>query len=248
MFFIVIGMEVMEYIEKGRLSSVPKAIMLLISLAVLFVSTFISKIDSAEKENLKAALERENIYFDSDKRAKKLFYRGIRGYYSGNFSVAYYYLQKAAEKAKGPEAAARAYCYIGRSAIAEKKYTRAVQSLKKSTELDRGYSIAWNNLAGAYHLINEKEKFRQACETGLLYCPADASLNSKLGRYYFDITEYEKAFDCFKKAERIDASNAVFTMNTALTYAALGDRENAEINFNKAKKRDIPTATMHTDI
>lgn len=230
-------MSVLEYLETGRTGNIAKTLSVITALVAMLAATFVSKIDSKDSEKFKAEFEKEAEAFAGDRRAEKLFYKGFRGWYGDNFATAYYYLTKTAAKANSPKAKAKAYFYIGRCALEEKKYARAEENLKKAVELDGDFAVAWNNLAGLYHITGEREKFRRTCETALIYCPFDAPLMSKLGRAYFDVAEYEKALRLFLKAEKTELSNAVYTMNSALALAALGDKDRAAESFSRAKRK-----------
>lgn len=231
----VCALQIISFTEKGRITNPAKFAMVLAALISMLVSTFFSKIDSKRKADLEAEFEKEAVYFAEDKGAKRLFYRGFRGWFTNDYATAYYYLPKAAKRAKHPCAKARAHFYIGRCAVEEKKYGRAAEHLEMATQLDVTFSKAWSNLATAYSATEQPEKAKAACETGLLYNPQDPYLNSKIGDYYFSRGEYERAFAAFSEAERAMPKNPVLVMNTALAFAGLGDEKNAMARYAKAK-------------
>lgn len=160
---------------------------------------------------------------------------GFRGWFTNNSHTAYYYMEKAAKATNNPRAESRAYFYIGRTALEEQKYSRAIENLEKATELDYSFSKAWSNLSTAYLSVGKTNEAKTACERGLLYSPQDPYLNSKIGDYYFSTGNYERALSAFSVTERALPKNSTAVMNMALAYAGLGDEENAKAKFNRAK-------------
>lgn len=232
---LVIALELRDYWENGSLSSLPKAFLTLASLISLFAATFISRLDSKRKVNMEADFEKAAVYFQEEPRAKRLFHRGFRGWYANDYSLACQYLEKAAKAAENPRAKARAYFYIGRCALEEEKYPRAIEYLEKAVELDRSFGDAASNLVTAYFSAGQREKAKAVCETGLMYSPQNAPMYTKLGKYYFDAGEYEEAFPLFCQAEQLAPANPALVMNVAVAYASLGNAGAAGERFNRAK-------------
>lgn len=233
---VVSAMGVMDYLEDQALQNLPKMILVLLALILLLVRTFIGQINSPQKREMKDSAEKHAACFRDEPRAKKLFYRGLRGVYGGDHEVVYTYLTKAYNCAQNSRAKARAAFYMGSCALAEKNYTRALNYLESATRLDPGYASAWSNLYTVHMAMNQPEKARAACETGLLYSPQSTPLLSRLGRYYFDISEFEKARDMYLAVWKQEPANPVGCANLALAYGETGDFSAAEEFLSKAER------------
>lgn len=232
---LVIALQITTYLEEGRLTNLPKTILVLLSVLLLFFSTFLSKIDQTQKHTIKAACEQEAACFTNDKKARRFFCLGFRGWAASNYGTAYYYFSKAATAAQEPQAQAKAYFYLGRCAVEEKKYSRAIENLTYSVQLNPSEGRAWSNLARAYFETGDHEKTKLSAQTGLFYNPRHANLHSFLGNYHFLHRDFEAALKEFLSAEQLEPTSAPYAMNSALAYAGLGDEKHAMSCYHKAE-------------
>lgn len=237
---MVIAMGVMDYLENQTLQNLPKMALALLALILMLVRTFVGQINTPQKREMKDALEKHAAPFRDEPRAKKLFCRGLRGVYGGDNDVAYTYLTRAYETAQNPRAKARAAFYMGSCALSEKNYTRALDYLENAVRLDPGYPSAWSNLYTVHMAMNQPEKARAACENGLLYSPQNTPLLSRLGKYYYDISEFEKARDMYMSVWKQEPANPVSCANLALACAGTGDFSAAEEYLSKAEHLGYP--------
>lgn len=232
---LIVVMGVMDYLENQSLQNLPKMLLVLAALILMLVRTFVGQINTPQKREMKDAIEKNAAPFRDEPRAKKLFCRGLRGAYGGDSDVAYTYLSKAYDAAQNPRAKARAAFFLGSTALTGKNHTRALDYLEKAARLDPNYAAAWSNLYTVHMAMNQPEKARAACETGLLYSPQSAPLLSRLGKYYFDISEFEKARDMYLGVWKQEPANPVSCANLALACAGTGDFAAAEEYFSKAE-------------
>ena len=117
---LVIALQITAYLEKSRLTDLPKTILVPLSVFLLFLSTFLGKIDQTQKHTIKAACEQEAACFTNDKKARRFFCLGFQGWAANNYGTAYYYFSKATPAAQESQAQAKAYFYLGRCAVEEK--------------------------------------------------------------------------------------------------------------------------------
>ncbi len=194
------------------------------------VSTFYTSIDKPVSDRLTRDFNEITLnYFHDDRRAKKLFYKGYRAWYTDHHETAYYYLKKAQKAAASPEAEARILFLIGRTALEEKKYGRAVEYFHKALELDPSYDMVWSNLATIYFDENQSDKAAKCCENAIFYNPRNTFAYNKLGNYYLNTGKHEKSLSCFEKATKEMPDHPVIRMNYAKALSVLGkEREMLE--------------------
>jgi tetratricopeptide (TPR) repeat protein len=105
----------------------------------------------------------------------------------------------------------------GKTAVENKQWDAAIESLSKASEMDPKQGAVWTQLADAY--VGKAQA-----------TPPDASAN------------YEKAFDAYKKAIEINPTDAGLYNNYALSLAKDKKIDDAKVNLAKAAELDPPGA------
>jgi tetratricopeptide (TPR) repeat protein len=105
----------------------------------------------------------------------------------------------------------------GKTAVEQKQWDAAIESLNKAAELDPKQGAVWTQLADAY--VGKAQS-----------TPPEAAAN------------YDKAFDAYKKAIEINPTDAGLYNNYALNLAKDKKLDEAKVNLAKAAELDPPGA------
>jgi tetratricopeptide (TPR) repeat protein len=149
-----------------------------------------------------------------------------------DYSNAAIHLQKAIDL--GHENAKGIYGQLGTSYYFSGDNVMAKKYLEMALNLNPSNDFVLNNLAWA-NLDTEPETscklFHRAYDADSLNVP---NINN-LGYSHLLCGDLEIAFNYFKKAEKLDATNSFIFRNYALYYMYKEDKENACLNLQKAK-------------
>lgn len=115
----------------------------------------------------------------------------------------------------------------------KKNYTQALDYYKQAIQLSPDDAVLYENLGLCYEDSGQWDEAKKAYETAAEISPNSTSYN-RLGVFYFNRDQYEKALEFYLKALEFDAEDSVIYENIGLAYQSLGRLQEAEQNYNTA--------------
>jgi len=147
-----------------------------------------------------------------------------------------------------------AYANLGQLYFTQKRYRESAEMTEKALQLNSNNYLVWNNLAHAYHWLNEKEKEDSAQKMALELAeksaklhPQDALVQAALGSLYSRRNLREKAISRVQTALALSPDDPAILDYVATAYERLGDRRHAIDYIERALQKGYPLAQVTND-
>ena len=123
------------------------------------------------------------------------------------------------ELIKDQQAFAEYYSNVGVESLTEKKFTKAIAYLEKSTQVYPKLAFAWSNLGVAYKLVGEYDKAEQAYLKAIELDKRDLSAIKNLYGLYSTLNQTEKLEKLAERVEKYRSKNPyVIAQNADLLF------------------------------
>lgn len=104
----------------------------------------------------------------------------------------------------------------------QKKYKEALKHFKKANELNPGERLYWHNVGKAYHWLGKNKDAIKYFEKANAISPHfDTYLH--MGWAYRNLKKYEKALECYNKADKEQPYNYLVRNGIGIIYLRQGD-------------------------
>ena len=175
----------------------------------------------------------------------------IRSHYAGFLMLMGRHSEAIAERMRALEIEPRSLFYnrqLGVSFYYAREYDRAIEQLRKTSEMNRAYRAAYEYLGLAYL---EKGMYDQAIlvtQEGIRLNPDDGSLIADLGCAYARSGETAEAQKQVERLKELAAQRYVKPMDFVRIYAELGDRDQAFARLEEAfQEKGLSVAFVRVD-
>ncbi|MFQ5874507.1 MAG: tetratricopeptide repeat protein, partial [Dehalococcoidia bacterium] len=119
------------------------------------------------------------------------------------------------------------------------QYDEAIEALKASLALRKGYAEAWNAMGMTYDLMRKPEEAEQAYLEALRINPTSPKYLNNIGFSLFGQGQYDRAAEFYQKALASDPLNAQIHNNLGFAYGMLGQYPEAIAEFKQAGRDEI---------
>lgn len=173
---------------------------------------------------------------------------------NSNYTEAHYYRGLAFHKDKQFENALKdiEYCFehnfeqksellYNRGVIYQdlQEYNKAIEDYDKLIALDNTFSDAYYNKGIIYLKLDELSKAILNFDKAILINNTDPIYFINRGYVYYKKLAYEEAIRDFENTLKLDSTYYESYKWLGFSYQKLGDKKNANINFEKAKKHNV---------
>lgn len=135
----------------------------------------------------------------------------------------------------------RIWYELGQAQLSQKKYDRAIESFKSALALNPNVRESLWFLGMTYAQAGNTEEalkyIEPAIKKGYAYNKSISDI-SRLINLYSKIGEYFNVVELYKQAIKLRPTNPQFYVSLAVTYARIGDKENAILYANEAVRVD----------
>lgn len=113
---------------------------------------------------------------------------------------------------------AEAFLLLGYLALAKEDRIAATAAIKKATELDPGFGLAWHNLSAMYLLAKNHERALFACERSTVLLPGLAGTKLNYGSALRGMKRYAEAETAYKQVLSDEPQNQDALFNLGILY------------------------------
>jgi hypothetical protein len=130
------------------------------------------------------------------------------------------------------------YFWMGKNAFKQQKYVDAEADFRETIRLKPDYTAAYHMAGAAANQQGHYDVALELYDQGLKVNPNNAmTLTNKAGALY-NLGRLQESIEILKKAIQIDPTYALAVHNLGVTYAAMGNRIDAEAMYEQLKPLD----------
>jgi tetratricopeptide (TPR) repeat protein len=170
--------------------------------------------------------------------------KGSTAYRNENYSLAIEELNKAADMGVKRYKLEQVYTLLGNTYCNLKQYEKAIDSHKKSLEVNPEFCEAWVNMGVTYRQKGNYDKAEECYKKAMEINPKDPELWSNLGSLHMQKGENDKAITEFEKAIELNNNMAVTHGSYALALAIAGRYEDADKALDRARELNYKNADV----
>lgn len=165
--------------------------------------------------------------FANDKTGYRKLMQGITYYNNDQYDKAIKYLTKLEERCATSRDTAAVLFFIAKSHKEKGELSKAIGTYERLLKIDASCSTAWSNLGLIHHEAGRGSEAKYALNQALLYNPENPYAHINLANVLYKNGEFEEAKDLGLKAFQLNNQLPQAASIIALSYASLGDAENA---------------------
>ena len=123
---------------------------------------------------------------------------------------------------------------LGSLQIQTKNFIKAIQLLKKATQIQSNHKSAHNYLGIAFYKLGELQKAIGCYEKAIQIDPNYAEAHNNLGLVFKELGELQKAIGCHEKAIQIDPNNPDAYNSLGTVFGELGELQKEKSCYEKS--------------
>ena len=127
---------------------------------------------------------------------------------------------------------------LGSLQIQTKNFIKAIQLLKRATQIRSNHKSTHNYLGIAFYKLGELQKAKSCYEKGIQIDPNNPDAYNSLGRVFKQLGELQKAISCYEKSIQIDPNNPDAYNNLGTVFGELGDLQKEKSCYEKSIQID----------
>lgn len=166
--------------------------------------------------------------FSNDKTGYRKLMKGISLFNTSQYDHAIKHLNKLQKRCATHQDTSAVLFFIARNYQEKGEVSKAIEYYEQLLKVDASNSTAWSNLGLIHYEEGRVEDAKYALHQALLYNPENAYAHSNLANVFYSNGEFEKAKNAGLKAFQSNNQLSSAARITALSYACLGDEENAK--------------------
>lgn len=166
--------------------------------------------------------------FANDKTGYRKLMQGITLYNNDQYDKAIKHLTKLEERCVTSQDTSSVLFFIAKSYKEKGQLSKAIETYERLLKSDASCSTAWSNLGLIHHEAGRSADAKYALRQALLYNPENPYAHVNLANVLYKNGEFEEAKDLGLKAFQLNNQLPAAASITALSYASLGDAENAK--------------------
>ena len=165
--------------------------------------------------------------FADDKTGYRKLMQGITYYNNNEYDKAIKYLTKLEDRCTTNKDTAAVLFFIAKCHKEKGELSKAIETYERLLKIDASCSTAWSNLGLIHHDAGRSSEAKYALKQALLYNPENAYAHINLANVLYKNGEFEEAKNLGLKAFQLNNQLPQASSITALSYASLGDAQNA---------------------
>ena len=224
--------------KKGKYIIISFSLMILISAPLLYLylnnqlslaSRTVTKVASVLIIGLAGCIKHIiKDAFSNDKTGYRKLMKGISLFNTSQYDHAIKHLNKLQKRCATHQDTSAVLFFIARNYQEKGEVSKAIEYYEQLLKVDASNSTAWSNLGLIHYEEGRVEDAKYALHQALLYNPENAYAHSNLANVFYSNGEFEKAKNAGLKAFQSNNQLSSAARITALSYACLGDEENAK--------------------
>jgi len=165
--------------------------------------------------------------FANDKTGYRKLMEGIDYFNDDQNDKAIKHLTKLEERCTSPHDTAAVLYFIAKCYKDQDELSKTIETYERLLKIDTSCSFAWSDLGLIHYEAGRVSEAKYALNQALLYDSENPYAYYNLANAFYKNGEFEEAKDLGLKAFRLNNQIPAFAKITALSYASLGDAENA---------------------
>lgn len=165
--------------------------------------------------------------FADDKTGYRKLMQGITYYNNDQYDKAIKYLTKLEDRCASYRDTSAVLFFIAKSHKEKGELSKAIETYERLLKIDASCSTAWSNLGLIHHEAGRVSEAKYALNQALLYNPENPYAHINLANVLYKNGEFEESKNLGLKAFQLNNQLPQAASITALSYANLGDAENA---------------------
>lgn len=166
--------------------------------------------------------------FANDKTGYRKLMQGITLFNNGQYNSAVRHLTKLEPRCTNYRDTSVVLFFIAKSYSDKGERNKAIATYERLLKIDPTCSSAWSNLGLIHYAAGRNSDAKYALNQALFYNPENPYAYCNLANVLYKNGEFEEAKNMGLKAFQLNNQLAATASITALSYASLGDAENAK--------------------
>jgi len=137
---------------------------------------------------------------------------------------------------------------LGSLQIQTKNFIKAIQLLKKATQIQSNHKSAHNYLGIAFYKLGELQKAIGCHEKAIQIDPNYAEAHNNLGLVFKELGELQKAIGCHEKAIQIDPNNSDAYNSLGTVFGELGELQKEKSCYEKSIQINPTNSDPHWNL
>ena len=166
--------------------------------------------------------------FANDKTGYRKLMQGITYYNNDQYDKAIQHLNNLEKRCASYRDTSAVLFFIAKSHKEKGEVSKAITTYERLLKTDASCSSAWSNLGLIHHDAGRSQEAKYALNQALLYNPENPYAHINLANVLYKNGEFDEAKNLGLKAFQLNNQLPQAASITALSYASLGDAENAK--------------------